>query len=85
MTKIELNDVQAERLERLKQLTGANENAILEEALLAYETAIEEGGPPPQFSEEDLREIQLGLDQLARGEVVPHDQVFDRLRTKLGG
>lgn len=79
---IELDEARAEQLERLKQRTGADAEAVLSEALEAYEATLDQVELPPFTAEQEAR-IEAGLEDVRAGRTYSHEEVFAEVRERL--
>ncbi|GAA0894644.1 hypothetical protein GCM10009122_43250 [Fulvivirga kasyanovii] len=73
-------DLRAEKLNLLEWLAGLNDPKILKEFISLKKSR--EVDWWDEIGEEEQLAIDEGLDQLSRGEGIPHDQVMKEIREK---
>lgn len=81
---INLDDEHAALLESLVQQAGVDQSTVINSALdlLAEAVLFDEDQPP--LAPEEIAAIEEGLAAVERGDVVSHEQVFERIRAKFG-
>lgn len=73
-------DLRAEKLNLLEWLAGLNDPKILKEFIILKKSR--EVDWWDEISKEEQLAIDEGLDQLNRGEGIPHEQVMKEIREK---
>lgn len=81
---IELDNEQEAQLKELAEGTGRSLDALVREALDFYFEALDQPEQSPPYSPEQIAAIEEGLAAAERGDVIPHEQVFERIRAKFG-
>lgn len=81
---IDLDDAQEARLKELAGRTGRSPDTLVREALDIYAEALDQAEQSLPYSPEEIAAVEAGLAAAERGEVIPHEDVFERLRRKYG-
>jgi len=76
-------NIQAKKLELVQRILNTNKPSLLEKINKIFE---QEGETDwwDELSDEERASIQEGLDQLDRGEGIPHEKVMEEIKTKYG-
>ncbi|OFY69004.1 MAG: hypothetical protein A2Y71_01180 [Bacteroidetes bacterium RBG_13_42_15] len=76
-------NIQAKKLELVQRILNTNKPSLLEKINKIFE---QEGETDwwDELSDEERASIQEGLDQLDRGEGIPHEKVMEEMKAKYG-
>jgi hypothetical protein len=76
-------NIQAKKLELVQRILNTNKPSLLEKITKIFE---QEGETDwwDELSDEERASIQEGLDQLDRGEGIPHEKVMKEMKAKYG-
>lgn len=76
-------NIQAKKLELVQRILNTDKPSLLEKIKKIFE---QEGETDwwDEISDEEKTSIQEGLDQLDRGEGIPHEKVMEEIKAKYG-
>ncbi len=76
-------NIQAKKLELVQRILNTDKPSLLEKINKIFE---QEGETDwwDELSDEERASIQEGLDQLDRGEGIPHEKVMEEIKAKYG-
>jgi len=76
-------NIQAKKLELVQRILNTNKPSLLEKISKIFE---QEGETDwwDELSDEERESIQEGLNQLERGEGIPHEKIMQEIKAKYG-